>query len=221
MFGVHNNELFSKSRTIEIRSLDELEVKNMPNWSFMDKDQERSMNPINIFNCPFRGQNGIIVFCKTGDTNIKSKNSNGSYSVAQDYYIINPNLMRPYGFLSLINPDKDLNFVSGVGLQKCYGRKFADLHYKLCLATGIRMTELSCSNSPSKWNYTIEANTKNDLCVHLWMSRYILHRVGENCNVIMNTNPSLDSKHWNECLCVVNLNGVKNEYCGDIDVYNV
>jgi len=29
---VHDNELYSKSRTIEIRSLDELEIKNLSDW---------------------------------------------------------------------------------------------------------------------------------------------------------------------------------------------
>ena len=129
--------------------------------------------------------------------------------------------MRPYGFLTLVNPDATLEYTSGVGLEKCYGRKFTDLHYKLCIACGIKMTELSNSNSPSKWLYTIEATNKNDLCVHLWMSRYILHRVGENCNVIMDTNPDLDNKYWNKCVLNITSNDDQTEHDGGTNIYNV
>jgi len=216
---VYNNELYSKSRTLEIRSLDELEVKNLSKWDVKVNSESLVITPINVYNCPFRGQNGILVFCKTDDTRISEKSSSGSYSVLQQYYIINPNLMRPYGFPSLVNPNESLRYSCGVGLQKCYGRKFADLHYKLCLSTGIKMTELNSSNSPSKWEYVVEGNSRNDICSHLWMSRYILHRVGENCNVIMKTCSSeLNEEVWNKTLCYINKNGEETEHNGNVDI---
>jgi len=214
---VNNNSLSSKSRTIEIRSLDELEVKNIPKWSHNDM----VLTPLNIFNCPFRGQNGILVYCITDNENEKSKKYDSNYFAIQEYYIINPNLMRPYGFTSLVNPDTDLEYVSKVGLDRCYGRKFSDLHYKLCLATGIKMTEMTNSNSPSKWSYKIQNGNLNDLCVHLWMSRYILHRVGESCNVIMSFNPTLDNKYWNSCTLELNIKDSINIHNGNINIYDV
>lgn len=219
---IHDNEMYSKTRTIEIQGLEELEVKNISKWSFNSLGEELTLTPINIFNCPFRGQNGILVFCKTNNTKLLSKNKSGSYSMSQEYYIINPNLMRPYGFLSLVNPDTGLNYVSGVGLQKCYGRKFADLHYKLCIASGIKISSMTSSNSPSKWEYVVDSTSINDLSAHFWLSRYILHRVGENCNVIMDINPTnLDNRYWNPTKCKLNNNGEITEYNGECDLYNI
>ena len=98
----------------------------------------------------------------------------------------------------------------------------ADLHYKLCIATGINMTELRTSNSPAQWRYTVEGNTRNDLCVHLWLSRYILLRVGEISNVIMDLSSKvLDDKIWYPSKCCVDMNGDVTEYDGSIDLYEV
>ena len=60
---VYENRLYSKSRTLEIRSLDEIEVENIKRWSYKFGEEEVELVPVNVFNCPFRGQNGIIVFC--------------------------------------------------------------------------------------------------------------------------------------------------------------
>jgi glutamine synthetase len=219
---VHNNELCSKTRTIQIQGVEELEVKNISKWHYNDGDEKITLLPLNIFSCPFRGQNGILVYCKTGNTKLSVKNPQGTYAFSQEYYIINPNTTRPYGFTVHANPSATLNYTSGVGLEKCTGRKFADLHYKLCLVSGISISEMTCSDRPSKWRYTVKTTTPNDLSSHMWMTRYILHRVGENCNVVMDINPQdLTSKYWSATKCTLTKNGDDTIHDGDCDVNNI
>ena len=214
---VYDNRLYSKSRTLEIRSLDEIEVENIKKWSYKFGDKEVELVPVNVFNCPFRGQNGIIVFCNNVN---KSKKMDGPYTASQEYYIINTTSMLPYGFPSQIKPNLENEYRCSIGMERVYGRKIADLHYKLCLSAGVKITEIMNSDRPSKWLFKVEAGSKNDLCVHLWMARYILHRVGESCNVIMDMDPNLNKEYWNDChLRIVGLEEEK-VYENKVDLFS-
>lgn len=191
---VHNNNVFSKARTIEIKSIDELEIKNLKKWSHDDI----VLKPLNVFNCPFRGQNGILVFCETDETIVKPRNTTDLYSIVQEFYFINPNNMRPHGFPLNVLPNKNVNYSCSVGYHNNFNRKIMDIFYKLCLASGIKLIEMENSKSPSQWKYKIGECTRNDVCAHHWMSKYILHRVGEISNIIIDiSDKEFDKGFWN------------------------
>lgn len=221
---VHNNELYSKARTIEIKSLDELEINNLKKWHYTDSENNKhTLRPLHLFNCPFRGQNGILIFCETDDVLVKSKNTTDVYSMTQEFYVINPNNMRPYGFPLNVNPKLGKNYSNRVGFENTFNRKIVDLFYKLCLASGVTISEISSSKSPSQWRYSINSQSRNNLCLHTWMSRYILHRVGEISNMIIDTSQDVpDTEHWTRSHLYITKNDSEpTEHEPDSNVYKL
>ena len=222
---VHDNTVFSKAKTLEIKTMDELEVKNLHKWHFHDKSGNKHViTPLNVFNCPFRGQNGILIFCESDETNVKSKNTSDLFSIIQEFYILNPNNMRPHGFPVNVLPDTETNYSCSVGYRNNFNRKIMDIFYKLCLASGVKLVEMENSKSPSQWKYKIGECVRNEACVHHWMSKYLLLRVGEISNVIIDLSNTEYDKNgiWNVSKSYLLKNDEKEvEHSSDANYYFV
>ncbi|KAM8842719.1 glutamine synthetase-like [Synchiropus picturatus] len=72
----------------------------------------------------------------------------------------------------------------GVGLNKIYGRDVSICHYKACLYAGIKVFGTNAEALPSQWEFQVGPCEGIEMGDHLWMSRYILHRVCEDFGLV-------------------------------------
>ena len=74
--GAHNFR--SKSRTLEVTGNDDLEVNNLPHWTYdgsstgqaSGDNSEITLKPVRLFNCPFRGNNAFLILCFNSESDI-------------------------------------------------------------------------------------------------------------------------------------------------------
>ncbi len=62
---------------------------------------------------------------------------------------------------------------------------------------GINISGINGEVLPSQWEYQVGPCTGIDMGDHLWMSRYIMHRVGEMFNVEVSFDPKPIPGDWN------------------------
>ncbi|KAH0615525.1 hypothetical protein JD844_004897 [Phrynosoma platyrhinos] len=71
-------------------------------------------------------------------------------------------------------------YYCGVGANKVYGRDIVEAHYKACIYAGVEICGTNAEVMPSQWEFQIGPCEGIEMGDHLWMARYILHRVCED-----------------------------------------
>jgi glutamine synthetase len=69
--------------------------------------------------------------------------------------------------------------------------------YRLCLNAGVNISGINGEVLPSQWEYQVGPCVGIDMGDHLWMSRYIMMRVGEMFNVEVTFDPKPIPGDWN------------------------
>lgn len=85
----------------------------------------------------------------------------------------------------------------------CFGRAIADAHYKACLYAGVQISGTNVEVMPGQLEYQVGPSKGVDIGDHLWMSRYLIHRVAEDFNVVVTFAPKLYPE-WNGSGCHTN-----------------
>lgn len=186
-------------------------------------DSEVYLIPRAIFRDPFRGGKNILVLCDTYEpprvlpdgtlgapkpipTNTrhacaeameKAKGEEPWFGIEQEYTLLNPLTKWPLGWPDNGYPAPQGPYYCSAGAGCAIGRDICDVHYKMCLHAGINISGVNAEVMPSQWEYQVGPCTGIDGGDHMWMSRYILYRLGE----IFGTEVSFDPKpipgDWN------------------------
>uniref|UniRef100_A0A915MZU4 glutamine synthetase n=1 Tax=Meloidogyne javanica TaxID=6303 RepID=A0A915MZU4_MELJA len=85
----------------------------------------------------------------------------------------------PFGF-----PGPQGPYYCGVGANKAYGRDIVESHYRACLYAGITISGINGEVMPGQWEFQVGPCEGIDMGDHLWVARYLLHRVAEEFGVI-------------------------------------
>ena len=84
------------------------------------------------------------------------------------------------------------------------GRDLVEAHTTACIQAGIGIVGTNAEVMLGQWEYQIGILNTIDVADHLWMSRYLLYRIGEDFGV----NASISAKpikgDWNGAGCHVN-----------------
>jgi glutamine synthetase len=219
------NNFRSKSRTLDIRNQSDIEIDNLPKWNYNgvlcgQSENNVILTPVAVFMCPFRGQNSILVLCETYKENgepmsnnyrqnaVKIFNDNKEiepmFELEQDYFIINPNNNKPLGFPISGYPEPEGDYFCSIGTLNNFGRKIADLHYKLCLVAGVNIYSISANVAPGQWKFQIGQCNGIEAGDHMMIARYILDRIGELNNVCIDYSEKPVQGNWNHSKCCVN-----------------
>jgi hypothetical protein len=68
---------------------------------------------------------------------------------------------------------------------------------RLCLYAGVLISGINGEVLPSQWEYQVGPCLGIDMGDHLWMSRYIMYRIGEMFNVEVSFDPKPIPGDWN------------------------
>jgi len=124
--------------------------------------------------------------------------------IEQEYFLMNLETGRPLGWPQEGEPEEQGKYYCGVGSGKVFGREIVDRHYKLCLEAGVRISGINAEVAPGQWEFQIGPCLGIEQGDHLWMARYLLQRVAEKYNVMINWEPKPMSGDWNGSGCHTN-----------------
>merc|ERR1712129_73961 len=78
-----------------------------------------------------------------------------------------------------------------------YGRDIVEAHYRAWLDAGVKISGTNAEVMPSQWEFQVGPTEGIDMGDDLWVSRYILQRVGEDFGVVVTFDPKPMTGDWN------------------------
>ncbi|MCB9744360.1 MAG: glutamine synthetase, partial [Alphaproteobacteria bacterium] len=107
---------------------------------------------------------------------------------------------RPLGFPAERRyPAPQGPYYCGVGADEVYGREVVEDHMAACLDAGIQLTGINAEVMPGQWEYQCGGPGVGPLEAsdHLWLSRWLLYRVGEDHDISATLDPKPVPGDWN------------------------
>ena len=236
-----DQSLRSKSRTVYIGEENEITLERIPKWNYdgsstgqaSGESSEIILEPVAMFNDPFRGGENKLVFCDGTKSNEKVKGFNRKkavkifkareneeiwFGIEQEYVLYDGYRQIENGarnHLTSINADqKPLGhgtnvqpqgqYYCGIGSQNTIGREIMEDHYNKCLEAGLTISGTNAEVMLGQWEYQVGPCLGIDSGDQLWMSRYILERVCEYSGVIVSWHPKPVPGDWNGSGCHTN-----------------
>merc|ERR1712002_621632 len=209
--------LRSKTRTVD---KEPLSVEDLPTWNFDGSSTgqatgDRSdvfLQPVCMFPDPFRRGKHKLALCETTDPNGKPMASNKRRACKEMMLKVEDQhpwfgIEQEFSFLDIDGhplkwpkrgyPGPQGPYYCGIGANNAYGRAISEAHYRACLYSGIKIAGTNAEVLPGQWEFQIGPCEGIDMGDHLWMARYLLHRVAEDFDVIVTLDPKPISGDWN------------------------
>ena len=204
-----NNELRSKTKVV---SGEMSLVAEMPLWSFDGSSTEQApgnhsdciLKPVKAYPNPFHVMtvnDYYLVMCEVVDdihnkrALITSDSQTYWFGFEQEYFIYHKG--RPLGWPESSDAMPQGPYYCGVGAENVAGRTFVDEHMQACLHAGIRITGTNAEVALGQWEYQVFGTGQKGAGDDLWMSRYILERLGEQFGFVINFEPKPIEGDWN------------------------
>ncbi|KAJ5574764.1 Glutamine synthetase beta-Grasp [Penicillium hetheringtonii] len=201
----------SKTKTLSktVNSVDQL-----PEWNFDGSSTGQApgdnsdvyLRPVAIFPDPFRQGDNILVLCETWDSDGSPNKFNYRHDAARLMEThAKEEFCTPFSAPTagptagpvVVSPGAQGPYYCGVGTGKVYCRDIVEAHYRACLYAGINISGINAEVMPSQWEYQVGPCPGIDMGDHLWMSRFILHRVAEEFGVRISFEPKPIKGEWN------------------------
>ena len=190
-----NNNFRSKTKVFDGKIND---INDVPEWNYdgsstgqaLGNNSEVILKPVFMCKDPFRKHlNAYLVLCNTRNRDnaleifIKYKNTKPWFGLEQEYFIIDNNTNKPFGFSD--NIEKQGNYYCGIGSKYAIKRNISEVHLDYCLYAGLKIAGINAEVAPAQWEYQIGPVEGIEACDQLLMSRFILLYIAEldNCNI--------------------------------------
>jgi glutamine synthetase len=109
------------------------------------------------------------------------------------------------------------NYYCGVGNQHIVYRQLAEKHYLHCLYAGLKISGINAEVAPNQWEYQIGPVMGIEAADQLWVSRYILHKLSEECNINISFKPKPVKSPWNGSGLHTNFSTIETRELGGLE----
>ncbi|XP_005986705.1 glutamine synthetase [Latimeria chalumnae] len=202
-------------------------VQDIPEWNFdgsstyqaEGSNSDMYLIPVRMFRDPFRQDPNKLVLCevfkynrKPAETNLRhscqqvmelAKDSHPWFGLEQEYTLLGID-GHPYGWPKHGFPGPQGPYYCGVGANRVNGRDIVEAHYRACLYAGVKIAGTNAEVMPSQWEFQVGPCEGIEMGDHLWIARFLLHRVCEDFGVVATLDPKPISGNWNGAGCHTN-----------------
>jgi glutamine synthetase len=166
-----------------------------------------------VFTCPdpIRGGDDLLVLCEVmlvsgqpHPSNMRRANADmaGRYAtfdtwfgIEQEYTLFRG--MRPLGFPDSGFPAPQGGYYCGVGADEVFGREVVEAHLDACLRAGLKISGINAEVMPGQWEFQVGPLNAPQIGDQLWLSRWLLYRVGEPFGISATLYPKPVRGDWN------------------------
>ena len=220
-------QLRSKRRVLSVEHPSLVGLATFPDWGFDGSstnqadggDSDLVLRPASYVRDPIRGEGNFLVMCEVlyGDgtpheTNHRARLRETLSSVGaeqdpwvgfeQEYTLFRDG--RPLGFPEDGLPPAQGPYYCSVGASVAFGRDVSDAHADACIEAGLMIYGTNAEVMPGQWEFQIgyrgvEAERADPLTVadHLWIGRWLLHRIAERFDVTVSFDNKPMKGDWN------------------------
>ena len=183
-----------------------------PEWSFDGSSTQQAdtqgsdciLIPVQEYKNPLFGDSLVMCGVQTSERVAHSTNMRHAasevvtdewwFGFEQEYFLTNPD-GSILGWEDGIPEKPQGEYYCGVGAGNVKGRDVSEAHLEACLEAGIELTGTNAEVALGQWEYQclgkgIKAGDD------LWMSRYLLQKVGEEFDVCVNFHPKPQEGDW-------------------------
>ncbi len=119
------------------------------------------------------------------------------YGFEQEYTMLNASTGRIYGWPETGYPAPQGPFYCGVGPTSVFGRPLAEAHLEACMKAGLGISGINAEVMPGQWEYQIGPVGPLDMGDEVMLSRWLLHRLGEEYGIVSTFHPKPMKGDWN------------------------
>ena len=211
-------KLRSKTKVVEEDEI--TDVAQLPDWGFDGSSTEQApgdasdchLRPVSFVIDPIRGAPHILVMCEVfladgvtpHPTNTRAKlrvaadataDEEPWFGMEQEYTLFKG--MTPLGWPDNGFPAPQGPYYCGVGADEVFGRDIVEAHMGACAAAGLGITGINAEVMPGQWEYQIMAKSALESGDQMWISRWLLYRIGEDYGVSATVHPKPVKGDWN------------------------
>ena len=202
-------------------------IKDFPEWGFdgsstnqsQGHDSDLILKPVRHVVDPILGKGNFLVLCEVfnpdgspHETNKRAKlravmDAGGAaqepwVGFEQEYTLFDGT--SPLGWPDRGYPAPQGPFYCGVGANEAFGRQLVEDHTQACLDAGLMLAGTNAEVMPGQWEFQIgyrgddtESADPLTICDHLWLARWLLRRIGENCGISVSLENKPVKGDWN------------------------
>uniref|UniRef100_A0A3P9JMY5 Glutamine synthetase n=1 Tax=Oryzias latipes TaxID=8090 RepID=A0A3P9JMY5_ORYLA len=217
--------LRNKTRTLDAEPAG---IEDIPEWNFDGSSTYQSegsnsdmyLIPVSMFRDPFTLDPNKLVLCEVlkynrlpAETNHRHRCNkvmkklaefNLWFGMEQEYTLLGLD-GHPFSWPTNGFPAPQGPYYCGVGANCAYGRDIVECHYKACLYAGVKISGTNAEVMPSQWEYQVGPCEGIHMGDHLWVLRFLLHRVCEDFGVLATLDPKPVNGNWNGAGCHTNV----------------
>ena len=170
------------------------------------------LQPVCVVPDPIRGGDHKLVLCEVLHTDMtphstntraparavyeKYKDQDPWFGIEQEYTLFKG--ARPLGFPESGGyPGPQGPYYCGAGADDIYGRPMVEAHMDACLEAGLLLSGINAEVMPGQWEFQIGPGNPLDVSDHLWIARWLLHRIGEDYGISATLDPKPARGDWN------------------------
>ena len=183
-------------------------------------DSDLTLKPVRFVKDPTREQGNYLILCEVmnGDGTPHKSNSRAKlrnvlddgaaahdpwFGFEQEYVLYEGRT--PIGWPQNGCPPRDQGpYYCGVGADEVSGRKMVEAHLNACLRAGIMIYGVNAEVMLGQWEFQIghrgfdkESGEALLVADHLWLSRWILYRIGEEYGISATLDCKPEKGNWN------------------------
>jgi glutamine synthetase len=167
-----------------------------------------------VFHCPdpIRGGKNVLVMCEVlltdgsphpsntraacAEAQARHKDTEMIYGIEQEYTMLRLD-GTPLGFPVGGYPKPQGPYYCGVGAGRVVGRRIVEEHTQACIDAGLLISGTNAEVMPGQWEFQIGPLNALSVSDHMYVARWLLHRIAEDHDVVISLDAKPEKGDWN------------------------